>query len=348
MFWNVGCTNSFRTDKFTVAKVETGNTIKLKNGYTVTLLGIPDSAGITETLNSLKGKKIRLKFDKSMPIPKASSRSPDKHFYAYVNINKKGINGEIIKEIQCVEKHPFLQDSLAVYIAYAGLASRPQACEEEKFSPEPSSAGNEIVIPAYQPDGSPAFDQRLSSDCRANCELFNQVCDITSPITRNFAVQLAKRDQGEYKIEQVCEIFDYLYTQWKYVNDPRDREYLAKASESIAGTNLAGDCDDFAIVMYSVITAIGGKARINLAWNSLSGHAFTEVWLNDFDSKEILSKVKKKYLQYDIRELYYYEDGSGCWLNLDWTAAFPGGKYFDFTTKQTYIYDERSGSFQCF
>ena len=46
------------------------------------------------------------------------------------------------------------------------------------------------------------------------------------------------------------------FLNWVYVNDPAGTDYYAKASESLR--LLRGDCDDYAILMASLIESIGG------------------------------------------------------------------------------------------
>jgi len=38
---------------------------------------------------------------------------------------------------------------------------------------------------------------------------------------------------GNFNLAQVCNLFDFCYEGWHYVNDPASMEYLAKASETI-------------------------------------------------------------------------------------------------------------------
>ena len=130
--------------------------------------------------------------------------------------------------------------------------------------------------------------------------------------------------------------------KWRYVNDPRGIDYMAPAHESIEA-GLAGDCDDFAILMASLIEAIGGKTRVILAWGPKGGHAYAEVYVgNENDVQRLIDwisnysdeygRLRKKLYRWLLGENYtfhYHKEGSGeCWLNLDWTAEHPGGKFF--------------------
>ncbi len=122
------------------------------------------------------------------------------------------------------------------------------------------------------------FFRELFKDCNLSGKKDELVesCNYSNSILRNKAVSIAGKDEGTYNLGQICNIFDYCYNNWKYVNDPRGTEIVEYASNTISN-GLNGDCDDFAVLVCSMILSIGGEARINYAYDSDSGHAFTEV-----------------------------------------------------------------------
>lgn len=337
---------------YSIKSIVNGNTIELVNGYNVVLLGVEDSPQGKEFLKRrLDRVKIRLKFDRCSP--KKLMRYYDKIAYAYVITQGKCINTEMLRDkIVSLEEHTYLQDSLSAYRTYAGV--NPENIKPERtivVNPSmPITEPNDIDLSqwTYQSDNT-RNDLYLTDDCEWNCKVLQYVCDFNSSITRDLAVQLAKKVEGEYSIYQVCEIYKYLRTRWKYVNDPRGSEYLAKASESIAGTKLGGDCDDFAILMYSTISAIGGKARINFAYNhsNNSGHAYTEVFLADFNETTLREDIQSRFPDYNVTDLKTSKGVFGTWLNLDWTAAYPGGPYFEADEKMKYFFDVGKGCWIC-
>lgn len=166
--------------------------------------------------------------------------------------------------------------------------------------------------------------------------------DYTNSITRDYAIRYASKYPGTYSYDQIFAIYDQLYNNWKYVNDPNGFDYFARASETI-NVNLTGDCDDFAVLMAALITAIGGNTRVSLAYNATAGHAFTEVYIGKVSEgapQAALQSINRHYrgLFYSlfgiraIDTVWYRQDsGGGAWLNLDWWSKYPGGKYFDFT-----------------
>jgi hypothetical protein len=156
-----------------------------------------------------------------------------------------------------------------------------------------------------------------------------EACDYTNSTVRNSAVSIAGQDAGNYNIGQICDIFDYCYDNWKYVNDPKGIEMVENASRTI-DNGLNGDCDDFAVLVCSMVLSIGGEARINYAYGAEGGHAFAEV---NIGNTEIEDYISKRYTSvYDNSGIWTRKDIDGTiWLNLDWFATHPGGKYFDYT-----------------
>ncbi len=162
-----------------------------------------------------------------------------------------------------------------------------------------------------------------------------------NPRVRAFALRMAAIFPGEYNLGQVCSVWYYLKERWSYVSDPRGADYFAPASESIE-SNLSGDCDDFAILMASSIEAIGGSARIIVAYGKQGAHAYCEVFAsrNPNTIRELVdnlvsidtyrqdsedSLVKPQDSSYKI---YFHRDKSGYWLNLDYSSRYPGGPLF--------------------
>lgn len=159
--------------------------------------------------------------------------------------------------------------------------------------------------------------------------------DPMDPVTRNAAVKLAARTEGPFHVEQVAEVWAGVRKEWRYVNDPQGREYFASASESIQNGYI-GDCDDFAVTLASMVIAIGGKARVVLMDGPRGGHAYAEACVEGDPSKvasALLKHYKTKFKSYligsSIPKAISYRASTDCpiWLNLDWSAAVPGGPY---------------------
>lgn len=169
-------------------------------------------------------------------------------------------------------------------------------------------------------------------------DLISEAMDFENLVVRNLAAEIAsEREEGEFNIRQVCEIYSYVRKNWKYVNDPKGKEFFSSASNTIS-VNFKGDCDDFAILLASMIRAIGGEVRTSFAFNEKSGHAFTEVFLKDAP-KKVREEIEKYYRKYFMQNLnkntigsigYREAENGGIWLNLDWLSSYVGGVYFDY------------------
>lgn len=192
----------------------------------------------------------------------------------------------------------------------------------------------EIVEPIAE-----TIQDNEKSQKELNLNKLIEAVDFDNPVTNDYAVRLASYFPGEYNIGQVCQIYDYIVKRWKYVNDSDKKENFRSASRSI-NNDLAGDCDDFAILIAAMIESIGGDARISFAYNESGGHAFTEVLATNSkeDMQLIVDEINGIYGTNSFR-IYYYPDQYGrCWLNLDWfgNQRHPGGEYFNFTKRIIY------------
>lgn len=192
----------------------------------------------------------------------------------------------------------------------------------------------EIVEPIAE-----TIQDNEKSQKELNLNKLIEAVDFDNPVTNDYAVRLASYFPGEYNIGQVCQIYDYIVQRWKYVSDSDKKENFRSASRSI-NNDLAGDCDDFAILIAAMIESIGGDARISFAYNESGGHAFTEVLATNSkeDMQLIVDEINGIYGTNSFR-IYYYPDQLGrCWLNLDWfgNQRHPGGEYFNFTKRIIY------------
>jgi len=163
-------------------------------------------------------------------------------------------------------------------------------------------------------------------------EIINAI-EYKNPTVRDFAVQATNEyfeDQQRVKMKyrilvQCLAVFKKINDNWNYVSDPQDEEYIAKASESVR--LLAGDCDDHSILMAAAIKSIGGTPRLVYT----EGHIYPEILIgNKKDFEQMSSLIRKKLFPQECggRTIHYHKDASGdIWLNLDYTAGYPGGKF---------------------
>lgn len=314
----------FRRDYFTVKEVLSGNELLLVNDYTVSLIGIENTDATKNYLKKwfIQNTRIKLTFDKQTPFYRLSSRSRNKRVYAYVKDRQNTcLNTEILKQgLSAITfPQPYLSDSLENYLSYVSIIS--EVDPEIYFLPESEEVLSKL-------------DQHLHD--------LIQTCDYQSSVTRDFAVSSASKNPGEFNIRQVCDVFSQIYQNWKYVNDPYGMEFFSPASRTILSSKFSGDCDDFAILMYSSIMAIGGESRIIFAFDETSGHAFAEINISNRNIQQVASDITAYYRNdFAVGDLYYREDYDGSvWLNLDYWANYPGGKYMDFN-REVIFYPHR-------
>ena len=160
---------------------------------------------------------------------------------------------------------------------------------------------------------------------------------------RNAALKIIKDDPlfscyangyYDYKVFiQACAICKRVNEEWNYVNDPKGEEYFAKASESIG--HLSGDCDDHAVLLASLIRAIGGKTRIVLA----PCHAYPEIRVDKRDWDDIQYLIKKVLFEREAAKvpLDYHLEGDYIWLNMDYTGGYPGAQFLNGAKKVSVI-----------
>jgi hypothetical protein len=124
---------------------------------------------------------------------------------------------------------------------------------------------------------------------------------------------------------QCFAVFKEINSRWNYVNDPKDREYIAKATESLQ--YFSGDCDDHSILMVTCVKAIGGTSRLI----HTGGHIYPELLIGNKNELETANYLIKKVLfaeESKNQTIHYHIDERGqIWLNLDYTAKYPGGPF---------------------
>jgi Ca2+/Na+ antiporter len=158
--------------------------------------------------------------------------------------------------------------------------------------------------------------------------------DYSNPKVRNFSLMAVNKyfkDEKGYNdyftIIQCFSVFKEINNNWNYVSDPKGREYIASASES--SKYLSGDCDDHSILMAACIRSIGGIPRLI----HTDGHIYPEILIGKQADLETINYLVKKVLfpeESKGKSLHYHIDERGnIWLNLDYTAKYPGGPFMN-------------------
>ncbi|WP_143055640.1 hypothetical protein [Flavobacterium terrigena] len=156
--------------------------------------------------------------------------------------------------------------------------------------------------------------------------------DYLNPKVRNFALFAVNKYftktpnyVANRKLIQYFAVFKEINRRWNYVNDPKGQEYFAKGSESLL--YFSGDCDDHAILMCSAIESIGGSMRLI----HTGRHMYPELLIGTEKDLEIATYLISKELfvkESKGKTIYFHRDDKGkIWLNLDYTARYPGGPF---------------------
>jgi heme/copper-type cytochrome/quinol oxidase subunit 4 len=155
-----------------------------------------------------------------------------------------------------------------------------------------------------------------------------------NPKIRNFALMSInnhfKNVKGNYEnwtIIQSFAIFKEINSRWNYVSDPKGHDYIAKATESLR--YLSGDCDDHSIFIAACIKSIGGTTRLI----HTKGHIYPELLIGTKKNLDHINYLIKKVLfpnESKNKPINYHIDERGnIWLNLDYTAKYPGGPFMN-------------------
>ncbi len=149
-------------------------------------------------------------------------------------------------------------------------------------------------------------------------ETINRLVEPAEPDVRNEAAEVARSYPGAYNIYQVCALFDMVKENIEYVSDPRGNDVWESANVTLKVG--AGDCEDQAILLSSMLEAVGGTTRVYLT----DTHAFAAVYLGN-ETSEIEAAVKGIRAYYGNVDVNYLTDEYGSWLMLDPTSSLYAG-----------------------
>jgi len=168
------------------------------------------------------------------------------------------------------------------------------------------------------------FDGPLTKTVKA----LQSKVDHKDSVVRNFAVTHSLEFFDEYHLKygplvRVLSLFKHINSTFKYVSDSERDEYFASAKETIQN-GMGGDCDDHTILMASALKAIGAHCRMVLT----EGHLYQELLVGDEKAFELMqSAIILLFGKEAIGNIYYHEQNGNYWINLDYSARYPGGPY---------------------
>jgi len=156
--------------------------------------------------------------------------------------------------------------------------------------------------------------------------------EFENPKVRNFAIMATTKHFKDVKgfpdyrnLIQCFAVFKEINGRWHYVNDPKNEDYIATAHESLL--YFSGDCDDHSILMAAAIKSIGGTPRLI----HTKGHIYPEILIGSIKDLEKVNFLIKNILfveeSHNNQLNYHIDEHNQVWLNLDYTAKYPGGPF---------------------
>lgn len=185
-----------------------------------------------------------------------------------------------------------------------------------------------------QPDILPANTTLFENEAGKVTRLVKSKIQYKDSVTRNFAVQHSLDYFREYEskyamLTRYLSLFKYINNHFNYVPDSKRDEYYATPRETILN-GLGGDCDDHSILMSSCLMSIGAQCRLVIVEN----HMYPELYVGNKDNFDIAQQaIVQLFSDEKINRIYYHEQNGDYWINLDYTAHYPGGPYMNDSVK---------------
>lgn len=178
------------------------------------------------------------------------------------------------------------------------------------------SGSNSVTVSDLAPPLTPEVSYNV-------LEYYNRINERVDLSAVSVPVSIIRAAQpGNYSVLQIAEAFSWMRKNVAYVTESSG-DYWQTAEETL--TSQKGDCEDHAILLSSIIGALGGNARVNL----IDEHAFPTVFLAS--TYEGLMKAKASLASYygveaSSFKMAYLVDSNGYWLVVDPTGfPYAGG-----------------------
>ncbi len=189
---------------------------------------------------------------------------------------------------------------------------------------------NWMVREEKQTDGISVNPKLFENAAGRTSRLVRSKVIYNDSVVRNFSVQHSLQYFDEYEAKygllvRPLSLFKFINNQFKYVPDALRDEYYATPRETILN-GLGGDCDDHSILMAACMMSIGAKCRLVI----VEGHMYPEMYVGNKKDFNILQQaIIQLYADKKIDQIHYHESNGEYWINLDYTARYPGGPYLN-------------------
>ena len=147
---------------------------------------------------------------------------------------------------------------------------------------------------------------------------YNKVNELVDfEVVEDMADQVRDAAPGNYSLLQIIEAYELVRSEISYLTD-EDNQWQSPSETLELGT---GDCEDHALLLASLLTALGGSCRVNL----IAGHAFATVFAGDGTEISTVVDGIQTYYGNDV-PVHWTEDEAGYWLVVDTNGMpYPGG-----------------------
>ncbi|MCK4971268.1 MAG: hypothetical protein KAS77_12085, partial [Thermoplasmata archaeon] len=171
------------------------------------------------------------------------------------------------------------------------------------------------VLPATPVSGYPQY--------KNDKDIYRKVNDLIQPGDHRVADLANEVTVGlgdTYNVYWIASLFEWALTNLEYKSDPSDDDIWAPAGETCDSKE--GDCEDYSILLASVIEHWGGNSRFYI----ISGHAFAAAYVGgpSMDTLAVANTLNKFYGT--SARYSWFKDDMGYWLILDGTSSqYAGG-----------------------
>ncbi|VVB98434.1 Transglutaminase-like superfamily protein [uncultured archaeon] len=175
-----------------------------------------------------------------------------------------------------------------------------------------------------------------ASPCDAYMRVYCPNIMPTNLQVREAASSAINGHPGAYSANQILDIYDWVYSNVIYQNVPVNLTYQPYPPNETLDTK-SGDCKNQAVLMASMIEAVGGTARVLVIPDCT--HAFTEVFRgNRSNANRVIDAIFAHY-GYAPNVTWHTDSDGNVWLPLDTAGGrYPGNSIGDcFNSSQVFV-----------
>lgn len=252
--------------------------------------------------------------------------------------------------------------NLFMFFAYAHALGESSTASSDSPAPEePSEGASEEAesepVPQRAPRTTTPVPGSSASLIRHDSGHVDYRAYVDPDSVRNIAVKVVSPHAGgeRERMLQAAALFEYVKSRVNYVNDPivmdgqrkKDIDYLASPAQTLEIGG--GDCDDQALLMASLLSAVGIENRILFVDSPENGaHLLTEFAVDASLASEVAEVLDSFYEDNDRvpgdRSYLPFVIGDRVWLMADTTRDYVGD--FSSLVDQGFITELSDGRYQ--